>query len=197
MIQPYLRRLGLTSGQACTLALGLVLGGVLLATSVPPVLDQRDRTRALAQQAPLASSAAAIPSSSAAPSSIASRPGLRVTESGYSTTGDSAGRGIPVGALPVGVRAGFPVLTSYVRLTGRETQLVLDVSRAAGASLGPSSPSLQACRTRSATWRGGRPGPAVPYDGASCAPGVLGAAGSYTFDPVSYTHLTLPTICSV
>ena len=185
MIGPYLRRLGLTSGQASTLALGLVLAGLLLATSMPPVLDQRNRTRPPAQQeAPLvlASPAAPTPSVVAAPTPIASRPGLRVTESGYSTTDDAAGRGIPAGALPVGVRAGVPVLTSYVRLAGPESQLTLAVSSAAGASLGPSSPSLQACRIRSAAWRGGRPGPAVPYDGSACAPGVLGAAGRYSFD---------------
>ena len=46
MIAPYLARLGITSGQACTLSLGLVLGGVLLATSVPPVWDRRGQVLA-------------------------------------------------------------------------------------------------------------------------------------------------------
>lgn len=46
MIAPYLTRLGITSGQACTLSLGLVLGGVLLATSVPPVWDRRGQVLA-------------------------------------------------------------------------------------------------------------------------------------------------------
>lgn len=36
------RRLGMTAGQAWTAALGLLLGLVLLAVSVPPVIDQRN-----------------------------------------------------------------------------------------------------------------------------------------------------------
>ena len=40
-VAPYLLRLGLTEGQAWTLALGLLLGGLLLAVSVPPVWERR------------------------------------------------------------------------------------------------------------------------------------------------------------
>lgn len=40
-IAPYLHRLGLTAGQAWTLAIGLVLGAVLIAVSVPPVWERR------------------------------------------------------------------------------------------------------------------------------------------------------------
>lgn len=40
-IEPYLRRLGMTAGQAWTLAIGLVLATVLLTVSVPPVWDRR------------------------------------------------------------------------------------------------------------------------------------------------------------
>ncbi len=196
MIEPYLRRVGLTSGQACTLSLGLVLSGVLLVTSLPGVLDQRDRTRLLGQQqsaatgltgdtgapAPTPTPTVAPTASAPAPSSptsTAPQPSLRVTESGYSTAGPAGAR-VPPGALPVEVRKGTPTATSYVRLTGSESRLVLLASPA--GSSGPSSPSLQACRNRSANWRSARPGPAVPFEPAACAPGVLGADGRYTFD---------------
>ncbi|MFN2522962.1 MAG: hypothetical protein ABR614_06595, partial [Mycobacteriales bacterium] len=41
MIAQYLARLGITSGQACTLSIGLVLGGALLTVSVPPVWNRQ------------------------------------------------------------------------------------------------------------------------------------------------------------
>lgn len=49
---PVARRLGTTSGQAWTLCLGLGLGALLLATSLPPVLDQRGAPAALAAAPP-------------------------------------------------------------------------------------------------------------------------------------------------
>jgi len=44
-MQPYLQRLGLTSGQACTLALGLFLGVLLVVVSVPPVWNRAPAPR--------------------------------------------------------------------------------------------------------------------------------------------------------
>lgn len=43
-VSPYLQRLGLTSGQAWTLSLGLFLGALLIAVSVPPVWDRPTST---------------------------------------------------------------------------------------------------------------------------------------------------------
>ncbi len=182
MIEPYLRRLGLTSGQAWTLSLGIVLGGVLLATSLPPVLDQRHRL--VAQAEPVAAPVASItpdPAAAVGPQDV----GLRVVESGFATSGTTDGARVPVGALPVAVDKGVPTTTSYVRLAGNQSRLVLVASP--DGSSGPSSPSLQACRNRTADWRAGRPGPAVPFDAGACAPGVLGAGGRYTFDLSRFT----------
>lgn len=61
MIAPYLTRLGITSGQACTLALGFVLGGVLLATSVPPVWDRRGQVIAPAAATALPEGTLSLP----------------------------------------------------------------------------------------------------------------------------------------
>lgn len=49
---PVARRLGTTCGQAWTLSLGLGLGALLLGSSLPPVLDQRDAPVALAAAPP-------------------------------------------------------------------------------------------------------------------------------------------------
>lgn len=63
-LDPYLIRLGLTAGQAWTLALGLVLGGVLLATSVPPVWDRVDEQQVRSPQSPLVQPTDRIPTPS-------------------------------------------------------------------------------------------------------------------------------------
>ncbi len=227
-VDPYLRRLGLTSGQASTLSLGLVLGGVLIATSVPPVWQRATATGPAAgsAQVPAAPQSVAPPTpdvvlpaatqepapaeatppapapappapepSAADPAPEPSPPGtpvrattapegLQVSDSGYSTTstGPAATAGIPDGALPVGARAGSPVETSYVRLQGSGSRVLFAVSGASGASFGPGTPALRACRVRTADWRPARPGPAVPYDEQACVAGVLGADGRYSFD---------------
>lgn len=162
-LDPYLRQLGITSGQACTLSLGLVLGGVLLATSVPPVWDRANQPRRVAAVAP---------------------PTLEVVSSGWSSTrsGAAATAGIPDGALPVGVQSGEPVETSYVRLQGSATRLLLSVARSGGATYGPDEPDLRACRIRSADWVAARPGPAVPFDPGACVAARQDSAGRWSFD---------------
>ena len=126
------RRLGMTAGQAWTSVLGLGLGAALLGTSLPPVLDQRN----------------------AVPPGVSP---LVVRAGGYSTTDPVASGPSDPAGLPVSVRLGSPVETSYVRLSGTGTVLRLRLSDAQGAEVQPESAVVRACRITTPDWKAGRP----------------------------------------
>ena len=115
-------------------------------------------------------------------------PPLTVASGGYSSSDPAsvAAAGVPDGGYPVSVRAGSAVDLSYLRLSGTSTDLVLRASTATGATTGPDSLFVKACRITRSDWTAGRPGAAVAYDPIDCARGMLRADGRWHFDLSAY-----------
>ena len=113
---------------------------------------------------------------------------LTVASGGYSSSDPAsvAALGVPADGYPVSVRAGSAVDSSYLRLSGSATDLVLRTSTATGASTGPDSLAVKACRITRSDWTAGRPGPAVAYNPVDCARGGLRADGRWHFDLAAY-----------
>ena len=158
----------------------------------PPLLGSLPEPGPLATvpQAEAPTSGFSIGDSVVTPSEQAAVPAdrsLRVRAKGWATATAGtplAAVGVPAGTLPVGTRLGQADKTSYVRLGGGGSVLVL-VEDPAGTRTTQGDPSVQACQVTEQGWQEKEAmsfDEAPEHDPATCAVGTRAADGRWTFD---------------
>jgi hypothetical protein len=103
-----------------------------------------------------------------------------------------AGLGVPAGSLPVGNRLGRTDKTSFVRLTGTDTSLTLQLADASGQR-SPESAAISACRITDRGWKEGEAlsfSAAPKYDTNECLIGARNSDGTWTFNFLGYEDVT-------
>lgn len=110
---------------------------------------------------------------------------LRIVDFAWasSTGGTPLPTGVPEGSLPVGTRIGQTDKSTYLRLAGEGSTLVLTEIADGRRGAGFEAPPVQACQITEVAWEGGENLPsseAPPFDPGTCVPVSLLDDGTWT-----------------
>ena len=103
-----------------------------------------------------------------------------------------AGLGVPAGSLPVGTRLGRADKISFIRLTGTDTSLTLELADASGQR-SPETGAVNACRITDRGWKEGEGlsfAAAPKYDTNECIIGSRNEDGTWTFNFLGYEDVS-------